>query len=112
MKKTTATLVGLVAALLVAAVPLLAHHSFSAEYDQGKVVTLTGKMVKFEWVNPHSWVHVEVTNPDGSKTIWKGEIVTLRGPAAKDGSNHIFSQDLKRADGVTILGLGGAPPTN
>jgi Family of unknown function (DUF6152) len=137
MKKTTATLVGLVAALLVAAVPLLAHHSFSAEYDQGKVVTLTGKMVKFEWVNPHSWVHVEVTNPDGSKTIWKGEtppvnvlyrngwtkplaeemvtkgeIVTLSGPAAKDGSNHIFSTSLKRQDGVTVLGLSGAPPTN
>jgi Family of unknown function (DUF6152) len=137
MKKTTATLVGLVAALLVAAVPLLAHHSFSAEYDQTKVVTLTGKIVKFEWVNPHSWVHIEVTNPDGSKTIWKGEtppvnvlyrngwtkpmteemvtkgeIVTLRGPAAKDGSNHIFSQGLTRQDGVTVLGLSGAPPTN
>src|SRR5262245_17746512 len=135
MKKTTATLVGLVAALLVAAVPLLAHHSFSAEYDQGKVVTLTGKVVKFEWVNPHSWVHILVTNPDGTTALWKGEtppvnvlyrngwtkpmteemvtkgeIVTLRGPAAKDGSNHIFSQDLKRADGVTILGLNGAPP--
>jgi hypothetical protein len=137
MKKTTATLVGCVAALLVAAVPLLAHHSFSAEYDQSKVVTLTGKMIKFEWVNPHSWVHIEVTNPDGSKATWKGEtppvnvlyrngwtkpmaqemvdkgeIVTLRGPAAKDGSNHIFSQSLTRQDGQTVLGLSGPPPSN
>lgn len=137
MKKTTVTFAGIVAALLIAAVPLLAHHSFSAEYDQSKVVTLTGKMVKFDWVNPHSWVHIEVTNPDGTKTIWKGEtppvnllyrngwtkpmtaemvakgeIVTLRGPAAKDGSNHIFSQSLTRQDGVTVLGLSGAPPEN
>ena len=122
-------------ALLLSAMPGVAHHSFSAEYDQSKVVTITGKMVNFEWVNPHSWVHLEVTNPDGTKTIWKGEtppvnvlyrngwtkplveemvkngeIVTLRGPAAKDGSNHIFSQALTRQDGVTVLGLSGAPP--
>jgi len=55
--------------MLLAVMPLLAHHSFSAEYDQSKVVTLTGKMIDFEWVNPHSWVHLEVTNPDGTKTI-------------------------------------------
>ena len=98
---------------LLMTVPLLAHHSFSAEYESSKVVTLTGKMVNFEWVNPHSWIHIEVTNPDGSKVIWKGEtppvnvlyrngwtkpmveemvtkgeVVTLRGVAAKDGSNH------------------------
>src|SRR5215468_3224651 len=129
-------LVAAVAALaLLATVPLFAHHSFQAEYDQSKSLTLEGKMINFEWVNPHSWVHVEVTNPDGSKTVWrgetppvnvlyrngwtkpmteemvmKGEIVTLRGPAAKDGSNHIFSQGLTREDGVTILGLNGPPP--
>jgi hypothetical protein len=121
--------------MLLAAIPLFAHHSFSAEYDQSKVVTLTGKMIDFEWVNPHSWVHLEVTNPDGTKTVWKGEtppvnvlyrngwtkplveemvkkgeVVTLRGPAAKDGSHHIFSQSLTRQDGVTVLGLSGEPP--
>jgi Family of unknown function (DUF6152) len=120
---------------IFAAVPLLAHHSFSAEYDSSKVLTLTGKIVNFEWVNPHSWIHVEVTNPDGSKAIWKGEtppvnvlyrngwtkpmveemvtkgeVVTLRGVAAKDGSNHVFAQGVTRADGKTVLGLSGAPP--
>ena len=124
-------------AMLLAAIPMFAHHSFSAEYDQSKTVKLTGKMVQFDWVNPHSWVHVEVTNPDGTKTIWKGEtppvnvlyrngwtkplveemvkkseIVTISGPPAKDGSNHIFSTGLTRQDGVTVLGLSGAPPTN
>jgi len=124
-------------AMLLAAIPMFAHHSFSAEYDQSKTVKLTGKMIQFDWVNPHSWVHVEVTNPDGTKTIWKGEtppvnvlyrngwtkplveemvkkseIVTISGPPAKDGSNHIFSTGLTRQDGVTVLGLSGAPPTN
>src|SRR5262252_1161314 len=120
---------------LFATLPLLAHHSFSAEYDSSKVLTLTGKVVNFEWVNPHSWIHVEVTNPDGSKTIWKGEtppvnvlyrngwtkpmveemvkkgeMVTLTGIAAKDGSNHVFAQNVTRGDGKVVLGLSGAPP--
>src|SRR5439155_17468816 len=120
---------------LLVTVPLLAHHSFSSEYDNTKVLTLSGKMVNFEWVNPHSWIHVEVTNPDGSKTIWKGETppvnvlyrngwtkpmveemvmkgetVTLRGIAAKDGSHHLFAQGVTRAVGKTVLGLSGAPP--
>jgi hypothetical protein len=121
--------------LLAMTAPLIAHHSFSAEYESSKVLTLSGKMVNFEWVNPHSWIHVEVTNPDGTKTIWKGEtppvnvlyrngwtkpmvedmvkrgeMVTLRGIAAKDGSNHVFAQGVTRADGKTVLGLSGAPP--
>ena len=120
---------------LLAAGTLLAHHSFSSEYDQSKTLTLQGKMVNFEWVNPHSWIHVEVTNPNGTKTIWKGEtppvnvlyrngwtkpmveemvtkgeMVTLRGIPAKDGSNHLFAQGVTRSDGKTVLGLGGAPP--
>src|SRR6516162_5410318 len=131
-------LVAAVAAFaLLATIPLFAHHSFSAEYETGKTLTLNGKMINFEWVNPHSWIHVEVTNPDGTKTVWKGEtppvnvlyrngwtkplveemvkkaeVVTLRGPAAKDGSHHIFSTSLTRQDGVTVLGLSGAPPEN
>ena len=124
-----------VAFALLATVPLLAHHSFQSEYDSSKVLTLTGKMVNFEWVNPHSWIHVEVTNADGSKTVWKGETppvnvlyrngwtkplveemvknaetVTLRGQAAKDGSHHVFANGVTRADGKTVLGLQGAPP--
>jgi uncharacterized protein DUF6152 len=120
---------------LLAAVPLFAHHSFSAEYESSKVLTLTGKMVNFEWVNPHSWIHIEVKNADGTTTVWKGEtppvnvlyrngwtkpmvedmvmkgeVVTMRGVPAKDGSNHVFAQGVTRADGKTVLGLSGAPP--
>jgi hypothetical protein len=126
--------IAVIAAFLVS-IPVWAHHSFSAEYDSAKRLTLKGKMVAFEWVNPHSWIHVEVTNPDGTKTLWKGEtppvnvlyrngwtkpmvedmvkkgeIVSLSGIAAKDGSNHVFAQGVTRADGKTVLGLSGAPP--
>ena len=121
--------------ILLAAMPLLAHHSFSSEYDSTKRLTLKGKMVNFEWVNPHSWIHVEVTNADGSKTVWKGETppinvlfrngwtkpiveklvasgeeVTMTGTPAKDGSNHIFAQNLTILSSNTVMSLSGAPP--
>ena len=124
-----------VALVLATTLPLLAHHSFASEYDSSKILLLKGKMINFEWVNPHSWIYVEVTNDDGSKTVWKGEtppvnalyrygwtkpmvedmvkkgeMVTMRGIPAKDGSNHVFAQGVTRADGKTVLGLSGAPP--
>jgi hypothetical protein len=121
----------LVAAL---ALPLAAHHSFSAEYDSAKVLNIRGKFVKFEWTNPHSWAYVEVTQKDGTKVIWKGETlpvnllyrngwtreatealvgktVTITGPAAKDGSPHLFAQSVQ-ADGQAVLQMSGPPPTN
>jgi hypothetical protein len=60
------------AALLLAA-PLAAHHAFGGEFDANRPVLLKGKVVKMEWVNPHSWIHVEVTNPDGTKDVWMVE---------------------------------------
>jgi hypothetical protein len=67
----------LVAALLVtgSTLPLVAtaHHSFAAEFDASKVVHLEGTVVKFAWVNPHSWIYMDVTKADGSVEHWKIE---------------------------------------
>lgn len=51
----------------------LAHHAFGGEFDANRPVLLRGRIVKVEWVNPHSWVHVEVTRPDGVKEVWMVE---------------------------------------
>ncbi len=63
-----------VAGLVVAVgVPVGAHHAFGAEFDPNRPVVLRGPVVKVEWVNPHTWIHMEVTNEDGSKQIWMVE---------------------------------------
>ena len=59
--------------LLAAALSVSAHHSFSAEFDQNKQVTLEGRVVMMEWVNPHSWLHIDVTKADGTVERWKIE---------------------------------------
>ena len=59
--------------LLAAALPLAAHHSFSAEFDSTKKVVLEGTVVQFEFVNPHSWLDFDVKQPDGTVQHWKVE---------------------------------------
>ena len=117
--------------LMAAALPLPAHHSFSAEFDQSKQVTLEGKVVMMEWVNPHSWLHIDVTQPDGSAVRWKieggspsvlfrkgwnrdslpaGIKVKVVGFQAKDGSFRASSRDLQFPDGRR-MDLGGSSNT-
>jgi len=64
---------GLAALLIAAAAPARAHHAFGGEFDQNRPVLLKGKVTKVEWVNPHSWIHLEVTKPDGTKEEWMVE---------------------------------------
>src|ERR1700690_54140 len=59
--------------LVAAGLPLAAHHSFAAEFDSTKPVTLEGKVVQMEWVNPHSWLTIDVPKPDGSMERWRIE---------------------------------------
>src|SRR5262252_9305982 len=62
-----------VAAWLVASKPASAHHAFGAEFDAKRPVLLKGKIVKMEWINPHTWIHVEITKEDGTKEVWMVE---------------------------------------
>jgi hypothetical protein len=69
--KTIAPLVA--SLLLIAALPILAHHSFQAEFDTTKPVTLKGVVTKVEWMNPHAWFYIDVTTADGKLDHWQCE---------------------------------------
>jgi hypothetical protein len=117
--------------LLFAAMPLLAHHAFAAEYDASKPLKLKGKVTKWELVNPHSWIHLDVTGTDGKVTEWMveggspnsllrngfnknslpaGTEIVVEGYQAKDGANRAVGANLTYAADGKRLFLGGSAP--
>jgi len=123
--------------LLLASVPLWAHHAFAAEFDVAKPLKLTGTLKKWEMINPHSWFHIEVKGADGKIAQWMveggspsaliregvtketvpiGTVLIIDAYHAKSGENKAVGRDFTLPDGKRLF-LGGsaqnvAPPAN
>ena len=110
--------------LLLSVVPVLAHHSFSSEFDANVPIKLEGTVTKMEWVNPHAWIYLDVKKPDGTTEQWKieggtpnalfrrgftkdslkaGTVIVVNGYRAKDGTLKGNGRDLTYPDGRKLF---------
>ena len=111
-------------AMIASGATLAAHHSFAAEFDGSKPVTLKGTVTKMEWTNPHAWLHVDVKGPDGKVVEWmieggapnallrrgwnresvaRGTAIVIQGFRARDGSNRASGGDVTLPDGKKLF---------
>jgi len=112
------------AGFLAAAVPVVAHHAFAAEFDANRPIKLQGTVTKMEWINPHAWLHIDVKKPDGTVESWMieggtpntllrrgitrdsikiGTVVLVDGYQAKDGSMRGNGRDLTLQNGQKLF---------
>lgn len=115
------------AGLIIGSLPLLAHHSFTAEYDENQPVKLAGTVTKVEWQNPHIWFYVDVKDAEGKVTNWgfsggapgqlfrrgitkssiqPGMQVNVEGYRAKDGSHNANGAKVTFPDGRQVFTAG------
>jgi hypothetical protein len=120
----------LVSALALSGLPVWAHHSFAAEFDINKPVKLTGTVTQMEWINPHSWIHIDVKGPDGKVVSWMveggspnillrrgftkksleaGTVIVVDGYQAKSGETRANGANITFPDGKRLF-LGGSNP--
>lgn len=133
MRTVTLAVAMIAGGLFLARVPAFAHHAFAAEFDEAKPVTLKGTVTKWELINPHSWIHIDVKNANGTVTSWMieggspnalfrngftkdslpaGTEIVVEGYQAKDGANRAVGKDLTYTDGRRLFLGGSAPGAN
>ena len=134
MRKTYLIVCAAVLGLVIAAISANAHHSFAAQYDRNKPVTLAGPVTKLDWINPHARLFMDAKDANGKVVNWEielgapaillrsgwtrnaikvGETVTVNGSLAKDGSNLANATSVTLADGKKVFAgsSGGDSPT-